>query len=170
MTYSHLQKARDLLYHKTPLGFYNCGRLCDGLCCRGDCKGMWLYPHEEEMYENKDGFELCETEGNNGYPMLLCSGECDRSERPLACRIFPLFPLVTEENGKIRINVIMDPRAGVCPLSHGEKQLDKGFIRAVRRAAFYLIADPEMLEYMKAVSLELLEIIELREKLEEFCV
>ena len=100
-----LREAYERLYHETPLGFYNCGRLCDGLCCRGDCKGMWLYPYEEELFADKDGFEVCETEGNYGYPMVICSGECDRADRPLACRIFPLFPLVTEEDGKINIKV-----------------------------------------------------------------
>lgn len=165
MFYSELEKARDLLYHKTPLGFYNCGRLCDGLCCRGDCKGMWLYPNEAEMFADKEGFELCEAQGNYGYPMLLCSGECNRRERPLACRIFPLFPLVTEQDGEIKIEVILDPRAGICPLSRGVKPIDRSFVCAVRRAATYLVRDSETLEYMKAVSLELLEIIELRNKL-----
>ena len=160
-----LKEAYDLLYHKTPLGFYNCGRLCDGLCCRGDGKGMWLYPGEEELFTDKEGFALCEAEGNHGQPMVICSGECDRRERPLACRIFPLFPLVTEEDGRVNIEVIMDPRAGMCPLSRGVKPIDPSFVRAVRRAAMYLVRDEEIKEYMKAVSLELLEIIELRERL-----
>ena len=89
-----LREAYERLYHKTPLGFYNCGRLCDGLCCRGDSQGMWLFPYEEELFKDKEGFEICETEGNYGYPMVICSGECDRRERPLACRIFPLFPVI----------------------------------------------------------------------------
>ena len=113
---------------------------------------MWLYPGEEELFTDKEGFALCEAEGNHGQPMVICSGECDRRERPLACRIFPLFPLVTEEDGRVNIEVIMDP-------------IDPSFARAVRRAAMYLVRDEEIKEYMKAVSLELLEIIELRERL-----
>ncbi len=161
----YLKNAYERLYHKTPLGFYNCGRLCDGLCCRGDCQGMWLYPHEEELFKNKEGFEVCETEGNYGYPMVICSGECDRKERPLACRIFPLFPLVYEEDGLIRIEVIYDPRAGMCPIAREQKPLDPSFIKEVRKAALYLVRDEKILEYLKAVSLELTEIIELREML-----
>lgn len=160
-----LREAYERLYHKTPLGFYNCGRLCDGLCCRGDSQGMWLFPYEEELFEGKEGFEICETEGNYGYPMVICSGECDRAERPLACRIFPLFPLVTEEDGKVKIEVIYDPRAGMCPIAREQKPLDPSFIREVRKAALYLIRDEKIFEYLKAVSLELIEILELREML-----
>lgn len=162
-----LREAYERLYHKTPLGFYNCGRLCDGLCCRGDCQGMWLYPYEEELFDGKEGFEVCETEGNYGYPMVICLGECDRAERPLACRIFPLFPLVFEEEGKIQIKVIYDPRAGMCPLARQNKQLDPSFVKEVRKAARYLVRDEKILEYMKAVSLELIEIMELQYRLGE---
>lgn len=160
-----LREAYERLYHKTPLGFYNCGRLCDGLCCRGEGQGMWLFPYEEELFVGKEGFEICETEGNYGYPMVICSGECDRAERPLACRIFPLFPLVFEEDGKIRIKVVYDPRSGMCPLSRQNKELDSSFIKEVRKAARYLIRDEKILEYMKAVSLELTEIAELQRRL-----
>lgn len=160
-----LREAYERLYHKTPLGFYNCGRLCDGLCCRGDEQGMWLFPYEEELFAEKEGFEVCKTEGNHGYPMVICSGECDRAERPLACRIFPLFPLVFEEDGKVQIKVIYDPRAGMCPLARQNKQLDPSFVKEVRKAARYLVRDEKILEYMKAVSLELTEILELRHML-----
>lgn len=162
---TNLEKAYDCLRRETPLGFYDCGRLCDGLCCRGDCKGMWLYPDEVDLFKNKEGFEICETEGNYGYPMVICNGECDRDERPLACRIFPLFPIVTEENGEIKVRVIRDPRAGMCPIIRESRVVTPSFVRNVRMAARYLIRDVETLEYMKAVSLELLEIIELNVRL-----
>lgn len=165
MINENLKKAYEILRHVTPLGFYDCGRLCDGLCCRGDCKGMWLYPGEEELFRNKEGFEVCETEGNYGYPMVICSGECDRDERPIACRIFPLFPIVTEEEGKIRINVIRDPRAGMCPIIRSSKTVTPEFVRAVRLAARSLTRDEKNLEYLKAVSEEMLEIIELNARL-----
>lgn len=160
-----LKEAYEHLYHETPLGYYNCGRLCDGLCCRGDCKGMWLYPYEEELFAGKEGFEVCETEGNYGYPMVICSGECDRAERPLACRIFPLFPLVIEEDGKVTIKVIRDPRATMCPIVRSSKRIDPSFVRQVRLTARRLIRDEKMFDYMKNVSLELLEIIELQSRL-----
>lgn len=160
-----LKEAYERLYHETPLGYYNCGRLCDGLCCKGDCKGMWLYPYEEELFADNEGFEVCETEGNYGYPMVICSGECDRAERPLACRIFPLFPLVIEEDGKVIIKVIRDPRATMCPIVRSSKRIDPSFVRQVRLTARRLIRDEKMFDYMKNVSLELLEIIELQSRL-----
>lgn len=162
-----LRDAYERLYHKTPLGFYNCGRICDGLCCRGDCKGMWLYPYEEEFFSNREGFEVCETEGNYGYPMVICSGECNRDERPIACRIFPLFPLVYEDNGKNKIKVVYDPRAGMCPLAKENRLLDPKFVKEVRMAARSLMRDPKILEYMKAVSEELTDILELKHLLGE---
>lgn len=127
---------------------------------------MWLYPYEEDLFADKEGFKVCETEGNYGYPMVICSGECDRAERPLACRIFPLFPLVTEEDGKIRIKVIRDPRATMCPIVRSSKRIDPKFVRQVRMAARYLVRDEKILDYIKNVSLELLEIIELQARLE----
>ncbi len=161
----NLAAAYDRLYHSTPLGFYNCGRLCDGLCCRGDEMGMWLFPGEEVLFKDKEGFEICETEGNYGYPMVVCSGACNRKDRPLACRIYPLFPIVTEENGKVNIDVIRDPRATMCPIFSSAKHIDSRFIKDIRMAVRYLIRDPETFEYLKAVSSELLDIIELRKKL-----
>lgn len=126
---------------------------------------MWLFPDEIELFKNKDGFELCETEGNFGYPMVICNGECNRDERPLACRIFPLFPIVVDENGKTVVKIIRDPRAGMCPIIRQSKTVTPSFVRNVRMAARYLMRDEKTLEYLKAVSLELLEIIELNERL-----
>lgn len=159
---SELKKAYDILRRETPLGFYNCGRLCDGLCCRGDETGMWLFPGEEKLFENKPGFEVCETEGNYGYPMVICDGECNRNERPLACRIFPLFPSVSEEAGEITIRVILDPRATMCPLTGNAKRFDDNFVKAVHRAAQYLVRDKEQREYLIKVSEELDEIKRLK--------
>ena len=53
----------------------------------------------------------------------------------------------------------------MCPLARQNKQLDPSFVKEVRKAARYLIRDEKILEYMKAVSLELTEIIELQYRL-----
>ena len=99
--------------------------------------------------------------------MLICSGECNREERPLACRIFPLFPIVYEDNGKNKIKIIYDPRAGMCPLARENRLLDPKFVKEVRMAARSLMRDSEILEYMKAVSEELTDILELKHLLGE---
>jgi hypothetical protein len=74
--------------------------------------------------------------------------------------------LVYEEDGKVRIEVIYDPRAGMCPIARQKKELDPSFIKEVRKAALYLIRDEKIFEYMKEVSLELQEIVELQSRLE----
>jgi hypothetical protein len=50
--------------------------------------------------------------------LLICEGRCDRSLRPLACRIFPLAPHV-DENGVV--TAVPDPRARPC--AAGRRQL-----------------------------------------------
>lgn len=157
-----LSRAYALLRDETPLGAFNCGELCSARCCGGDDDtGMWLFPHEAE-YLIQNSYKVTQSDGNFGFPCAVCPGECKRDERPLACRFFPLFPLLVEEKGRERIVVISDPRAGICPLTKGEVRLSRQFIRAVRRAGKCLIEDDEIREYMKKVSGELREILELQ--------
>lgn len=153
----YLVKALELLERETPLGIADCGRLCGGACCKGDNgTGMWLFPGEAELLKDIDGFEIKETDGNFGYPMLVCSGACDRSLRPLACRIYPFFPV--ENDGHIRL--IRDIRGlNTCPLVQNAVKPDRRFARAVRIAARYLMRDGETRAYMKNVQNELEEIL-----------
>ena len=158
----NLREAYRLTEKTAPLGGFDCGGLCSALCCKGDeCKGMYLYPGEAEILQGIDGFNIIESEGNLGYPTLVCEGRCDRSTRPLACRFFPLFPFVFEENGELRLSVDLDPRAGICPLADENVRFHRGFVRSVRRAALYLMRDEKILAYLKETSAELLEIIAL---------
>ena len=53
----------------------------------------------------------------------------------------------------------------MCPLAAKKEPLDPSFIKEVRKTARYLAQDKKILEYMKEVSEELLEIIELQDKL-----
>ena len=88
MANTNYQKMYEKIYKTlgelTPLKA-DCGLLCDGACCKGDEKtGMRLFPHEESSLRTiltEDGVRLA-----------VCDGTCDRSKRPLACRIFPFFP------------------------------------------------------------------------------
>ena len=70
--------------------------------------------------------------------------------------------LVTEDENGIRIKIIFDPRAGMCPLARSNKEIDASFIKEIYKSTRYLIRDKKILEYLKAVSLELNEIIELK--------
>lgn len=97
--------------------------------------------------------------------MLVCRGECDRRKRPLACRIFPLFPLALEnENGTVIVPV-PDPRAGMCPLLRCPEKIDRSFYRAVRRAGEYLLRDEDTRKYLIELSSEITDIAELAERL-----
>ena len=108
---SGLQKALDELENITPLKPFNCGKLCSARCCSGgDNDGMGLFPGEKELLESSTDFEINDSEGNFGEPVVVCRGGCDRRKRPLACRIFPLFPLAVERENEIVIVPVPDPR------------------------------------------------------------
>ena len=145
--------ARELLNHLTPLKT-DCGRLCQGACCQGDeATGMLLFPGEEALYENcafarvvPTGFSL----GGTPAQLLVCSGRCDRKNRPLACRLFPLFLKFREDQTPV---LRMDARArAVCPLTdYGMKALDPEFRQAARRAYDLLLEDGICAAYLKAL-------------------
>lgn len=158
-----LREAYALLENATPLGYADCGLACGAVCCTdktGD--SMELFPYEKEIFSSLDGFEVVDGE----VPLVKCNGNCSREQRPLACRIYPLFPLVVNEDGEDKIRVIYDPRASrACPLASERVRLDRRFLRAVRRAGKYLLKDTETAEYLRKTSEFLKELIELEIKL-----
>ena len=92
-----------------------------------------------------------------GY-LLTCGGTCDRSHRPLACRIFPLFPVLTETG---RIRAVYDPRGyRMCPLVRecAHVPLDRTFVRAVRRVGRILMEDPACAAFLRQQSEEIAEL------------
>ncbi len=138
-----VQNARALLETLTPLKT-DCGRLCQGACCQGDEEtGMLLFPGEAALYEDCSfarvipaGFSL----GGAPAQLLVCEGRCERANRPLACRLFPLF--LTFKGGGVT-KMKMDVRAkAVCPLTdYGIKALDPEFKQAARKAYDILLKD-----------------------------
>lgn len=128
----------ELLDSVTPLK-KDCGVLCGGICCKdGDEEaGMLLFPGEEALFADVDFAKVvpsnCEYGETGVAKLLLCKGQCDRSKRPLACRIFPLLPYRhTGEN----LQVKMDPRAkGMCPLARSLKvqQLEPLFVERTKQ-------------------------------------
>ena len=133
-----LDLARTMLQDVTPLRM-DCGLVCGGACCRslpGERTGMLLFPGEEAYYQGKAGYELLATETGS---LLICHGACDRAERPLSCRLFPLLSVVREEG----VRVAMDARArAACPLAaQGVAGLSEDFVEAVRQAGRTLMTD-----------------------------
>lgn len=145
---SALTQARELLRNLTPL-HRDCGRLCDAACCQGDeSSGMLLFPGEETLYEGKEAFRILPASyalGGRPALLLICTSSCRREDRPLSCRLFPVFPAAT--------GLRMDPRAhALCPLAaSGLSGLSADFLAACRAAADLLHRDPECHAFLLAV-------------------
>lgn len=145
-----------------PLRF-DCGRLCDKVCCRGTDEeiGMYLFPGEELVHEKTDCLDISETNFTmNGKTVLIaaCNGNCERGLRPLACRIFPLTPFITSKDILL---IKMDPRArSLCPLTKDDNPfpVQPLFKSTVRRAFALLIQDPEIKAFVKEFSEMLAEL------------
>ena len=154
--------AREKLNQLTPLK-KDCGRICGARCCRpleGEETGMLLFPGEAEAYAGKPGWEV---RGTARGDLLLCPGACDRAERPLSCRLFPLLPLIGDD-GEIR--VATDERArAVCPLARqGRSAMDPAFIEAVREAGEILAQSDEQAVFLDMLAEEQTELKEMRKK------
>ena len=154
--------AREKLNNVTPLK-KDCGRICGARCCRsleGEETGMLLFPGEAEAYAGKDGWEIRQTARGD---LLLCSGTCNREERPLSCRLFPMLPLIGDD-GKIRVVTDLRARA-VCPLARqGKSAMDPAFIDAVRLAGEILAADDEQAVFLDMLAEEQEQLRELRKQ------
>ncbi len=149
-----LKSCYSVLGRLTPLEF-DCGKLCDGACCKGDENtGMLLFPGEEKLIDSS--INIIEKDGQR---YAVCNGTCDRRKRPLSCRIYPLFPSINE-NGEIEI--IYDSRAN-CPLVAGEVKINRRFCKAVKRVGKYLLLNEETKECYKAISEDVEEIQKLSE-------
>lgn len=135
----------------------DCGKLCNKACCRGEDSGMYLFPGEAEVYKllnpawakiEASDFKYTHKGKNYCVPIIFCKGECDRYQRPLACRIFPLTPIL-DENGKIKI--ITDPRAySLCPLSRAfsEEDYDRKFLKQIKNAFNLLMKNEQFADFM----------------------
>lgn len=140
----YLQRAYDILSDITPLPG-DCGKLCNGKCCKGTAAdGMLLFPGEEVYYKNNPDFVIKSSPLGD---TVICKGTCDRKQRPLACRIFPLFPYVTKLDDGYKITVLKDTRAlTYCPLESDDIQND--FYRAVRLMARNLVRDEQSATFL----------------------
>lgn len=139
----------------------DCGTLCEKACCDGEDGGMYLFPKEESVFEllkpqwariEKSDFTYEYKGKTKNVPILFCDGVCDRYQRPLACRIFPLTPYL-DEDGKLEI--IVDPRAkSVCPLSHelSVDEFDYKYVKNIKKAFTLLIKNDEFRAYMRRYS------------------
>ena len=121
---------------------------------------MLLFPGEETEYAGKPGWKLRETPAGT---LAVCPGRCERKERPLACRIFPLLPVIRDGT----VKAAADQRAkAVCPLlKQGIRGMDPAFTDAVREAGKLLAEDPQQRKFMEMLTGEQDELKTLRERL-----
>ena len=154
--------AREKLNQATPLK-KDCGRVCGARCCRpmeGEETGMLLFPGEAEAYAGKPGWQVRKTARGD---RVICPGTCDRDERPLSCRLFPLLPLIADGGG---IRVVTDLRAkAVCPLARqGKSAMDPAFAEAVREAGEILARSEEQAVFLDMLEEEQAELKEMRDR------
>lgn len=157
--YIYLQLYR-LFDEVTPIEA-DCGRLCRKACCRGDDAGMYLFPGEKGVYDllspkwaRIESSDLTYEYGGKTHnvPIIFCSGSCDRYQRPLACRIFPLTPYINSDG---RLDIIIDPRAKrICPMAKGLylEDFNPLFVKNVRRAFSLLIKNARIRAFMEEYS------------------
>lgn len=157
--YIYLQLYK-LFDRTTPIPA-DCGKLCAKACCRGTDSGMYLFPGEETVFSlltpdwasvSGTDFRYAANGKEKTLPILFCNGHCDRFQRPLACRIFPLTPHL-DAAGKLEI--IIDPRArAVCPLAKALdiSEFDERFVRNVQKAFTVLMQNREFREFMPVYS------------------
>ncbi len=159
IAYIYLQIYR--LFDKiTPIKA-DCGRLCGARCCKGDDSGMYLFPGEEKVIEllnppwatlEKSEFTYEYLDKKKNVPILFCDGKCDRYQRPLACRIFPLTPYINSDGNT---EIIIDPRAkSLCPLAKELKkdEFDYKFSKNVKKAFNLLSKNKEIKVFLKEYS------------------
>ncbi len=152
-----IKSCYSLLRNVTPLEI-DCGKICKGKCCGGDEKtGMLLFPGEENLIDP----EIEIIKNKKGDSFAVCSGRCDRNKRPLACRIYPLFPVVKTDEAGEYIEAVLDPRAD-CPLTSGEYKITRRFVKSVRRAGRYLLLNDETEKFYRGLSDEVQEYIVLK--------
>lgn len=152
------ERVYKILDKVTPIQS-DCGALCGKACCDSPCEdaGMYLFPGEEVMFSELPPWlkiELSDfTYGNNKQVLIaICTNQCQRELRPLACRIFPLTPYMTH-NGAMSIKI--DARAvPVCPLARQftSDTLDKHFVDAVVRAFRILAKEKEVQSFVLGIS------------------
>ena len=153
----------------SPLGKFNCGELCDSICCTVENKNeedlmsemvLYLLPGEVEMLENEsDWFELFyETTDEYDYPeswngkvyYIKCTNppHCNRRLRPIQCRSFPLSPHLDEDNN-LHLIYDEDDMTYQCPIIRDKLDLDEDFIKRIFKMWEKLIEDKLIFDLVK---------------------
>lgn len=157
--YAYLQLYR-FFDGVTPVKGVDCGKLCRKACCKSD-GGMYLFPGEEKVFDflqpywakvEKADFSYSYNGKEKKVNFCTCNGKCDRYQRPLACRIFPVTPYM-DRNGML--DFVTDPRAKpICNLAkvYSLEDFDRKFVGNVKKTFTLLCKNKEISEFMKEYS------------------
>ena len=137
----------------TPLQI-DCGELCGSRCCSREVgEGIFLFPGEAVMFENKSYW------GNikkiKGMDAVVCDGYCPRDERPLVCRLFPLFPYISKE-GELELR-FYSPMSLYCPLIqlNDYSFFDPDYFDEVQEIAEILSSNPACNDFIRKISCQI---------------
>lgn len=165
-----IKKAYSILNETTPLKF-DCGSLCNSLCCTDFSEtdeglGMWLLPGEKEILQKYNTYTFHKS--SDGTETVVCNGSCNRNVRPYACRIYPYYPsLKYTENGNVEIKIKIDPRARLtCPIAsyRSKYRANIYFLSRLKCSARILLNSPEIAKELIEISDFLSEIEEMQNK------
>ena len=131
-------KIYNLTNNASPLGDFNCGELCNSICCtvengeRNDVLEemvLYLLPGEEEMLENEsDWFEML-------------------------CRSFPLSPHFDKDNN-LHLIYDVDDMTYQCPIIAEKMDLDEDFLKKIYKMWKRLTEDKLIFDLVKMDSLK----------------
>ncbi len=148
--YQHLYRR---LNHITPLQV-DCGELCQKACCRPDLgHGVYLFPGEAQMFQTQADWRTLED--FNGCQVLNCTGDCPRRERPLFCRLFPLWPYLSA-SGELSLQFYA-PMACFCPLIQLKdfSILAPDYLAEVQKIATLLVQQPACRDFLDRLAREI---------------
>ena len=134
---------------------YDCGTLCDAICCCVEDAnvGIYLYPGEHLIHDrNADWltwsvddasrFEFPDSwDGEVYFVNCIDPPHCPRKMRPLQCRTFPLMPYI-DEDGILSLVWDFDELPYKCPLIEEKPEIDERFYRATYTVWSHLVRDP----------------------------
>ncbi len=146
----------EMLDKVSPLS-YDCGRLCNGICCSDESftdeePCIYLLPGEREyllsegcessiIREPRREHDLPKSWGKYVY-LFRCDGTelCDRAVRPIQCRTFPLEPHI-DENGNLEMIYASQQLPYSCPIIRDGMALSDDFRRVTYEAWKLLTED-----------------------------
>ena len=110
-------------------------------------RGCCCFRARRKCIAAKKGFTLVDSPHGT---ILVCEGHCDRANRPLACRMFPLVMLLRPDGVKIATDAAAQ---SVCPLARqGKSALSQDFVAAVRQAANLLAQDNQQAAHLRRLT------------------